>query len=152
MKVARQLSIAILFLLCISSLYGSYQMINDSTGSSLGLPYYLLNGTVFDSYAPIGWILFSVVGVFSGVTIICIMKKTRFYSFLIMLQGVLLCIFIFMLMLLLAETFLVQYLFIAAGIALIGLGVLQNQRRIAVEAEKKLYTPQKSHPHKHRKD
>src|ERR1700733_10229182 len=112
MKTARQLSIAILFLLCVTALYGGYQMISDPTGSSLSLPYYLLNGTVFTSYAPIGWIVLLVIGVFSGIIILCIARKTRFYSFLIILQGVLVCIFIFIQMLLLGETFVIQYIFI----------------------------------------
>ena len=40
MKAARQLSIIILAFLCASALYGSYEMIIDPTGNSLGLPFY----------------------------------------------------------------------------------------------------------------
>ena len=151
MKVARQLSIAILLSLCGGALYGSYHMITDPTGNSLGLPFYLLNGTVFSDYAIIGWILLFTVGVFSAVTIFSIVQKLSIYSFLIMLQGVILTIFIIMQMLLLGETFLIQYVFLAVGVGLIGLGALQNQRKIVVESERKINPAPKSHHHKHRK-
>jgi hypothetical protein len=151
MKAARQLSIAILVTLFAASLFGSYQMIMDPSGNSLGLPYYLLNGTIITSYASIGWVSLFTLSLFSAVVIICILLKSSIYSFLIILQGVILCIFVLIVILLLGEIFLVQYLFIAAGIGLVGLGILQNQRKIAIESERKNETPPKSHHHKHRK-
>jgi hypothetical protein len=151
MKAARQLSIAILFVLCITAFYAGYHMVSDPTGSSLGLPFYLLNGSVFTSYAMIGWLLLFMVGVFSVVTIICIKLKSSIYSFLIMLQGVILFVFIVIQMLLLGETFIIQYAFLIAGIALIGLGALQFQRKIVIESKQKTDMPVKSHHHKHRK-
>jgi hypothetical protein len=154
MKTARQLSIFLLLTTGITAFYAGYNMITDPTGSSLGLPFYLLNGTVFTSYAITGWILLITVGIFSSLTIICIFSRFRFYSFLIMLQGVFLCIFIIVQMLLLGETFIIQYVLLIIGGGLIGLGALQNQRKIVVDAEKKLQvkgTGVKSHHHKHRK-
>jgi hypothetical protein len=137
MKAARQLSVTILALLCASALYGSYQMIIDPTGNSLGLPFYLLDGTILSSYAVIGWILLFTVGIFSPVIILFILLRINIYSFLIMLQGVILCIFIFVQMFLLWASFWIQFVFLAAGIALIVLGALQNQQKIVVEAGQK---------------
>jgi hypothetical protein len=137
MKTARQLSIAILLFLCGSALYGSYQMITDPTGNSLGLPFYLLNGTILSSYAVVGWILLFTVGVFCPVIILFILLRSDVYSFLIMFEGVILCIFIFVQMFLLWATFWVQYVYLVTGFALIILGALQNQWTIAVEAERK---------------
>ncbi len=152
MKAARQLSIAILVILACTAFYISYHLITDATGSSLGFPTYLLNGTVFNNYAVVGWIMLFTVGLFSITVVGCIIRKMRIYSFLIMLQGVIITIFIFLAMILLDEIFLVQYLFLAAGIILISLGFLQNQRKIIVESEKQMHQPaQKSHHHKHRK-
>ncbi len=153
MKTARQLSIFLLLITAISSFYAGYQMITDPTGSSLSLPFYLLNGTVFSSYAITGWILLITVGIFSSLTVICIISRFRFYSFLIMLQGVFLCIFIIVQMLLLGETFIIQYVLLIIGGGLIGLGALQNQRKILVDTEKNLHikTGVKSHHHKHRR-
>jgi hypothetical protein len=151
MKTARQLTIAILAILCVTALYGSYHMITDPSGSSLGLPYYLLNGTIFNSYLAGGWILFFTVGILSAVVIICIWKKTRNYSFMTLVQGVVLCIFVIAQIVLLPQSFMIQYVYLFAGLLLIALGVLQNQRKIVVETEKKFKAAPKSHHHKHRK-
>lgn len=153
MRTARQLSIFLLAISGISALYTGYQMISDPTGNSLGLPFYLLNGTVFSDYSLPGWVILGTVGVFSLVIILSIMRKIKIYSFLIMLQGVIICILIILQMILLSETFVLQYVSLILGGALIGLGALQYQRRIAVEAEHKAnpHVAPKSHHHKHRK-
>ncbi len=130
MKTLRRISLVLLLILCSSALYSGLHMINDPSGNSLRLPFYLLYETVFNDYISIGWILLTVVGFFSFFVIVLILFKTRVYSFFIILQGVFLCIFIFVQLLLLNETFWVQYLFLAMGIALIYLGALQNQERI----------------------
>ena len=137
MKTARQLSVVILLLLGISALYGSYCMITDPTGNSLGIPFYLLNGTIFSDYAMIGWILLSTVGIFSTFVLLLIFFKSSIYSFFVILQGVLIFIFIFVQMLLIGESFFVQYIFLAQGIALIGLGTFQNQGKISREVDRK---------------
>ncbi len=151
MRNARNLSIAILLLLCLAAIFSSYYMITDPTGSSLGLPFYLLNGTVFSDYLAIGWTTLIIVGLFSIFVMIQINQKAKRYSFFIMLQGVLLVIFTIMQMVLFSETFLVQYVSLFLGVALIGLGAIQNQHKIAVETEKKPMPAPKSHHHKHRK-
>ena len=153
MRTARQLSIFLLAISGISALYTGYQMISDPTGNSLGLPFYLLNGTVFSDYSLPGWVILGTVGVFSLVIILSIMRKIKIYSFLIMLQGVIICILIILQMILLSETFVLQYVSLILGGALIGLGALQYQRRIAVELEHKAnpHVAPKSHHHKHRK-
>lgn len=137
MKTARQLSVVILLLLGISALYGSYCMITDPTGNSLGVPFYLLSGTIFSDYTMIGWILLCTVGIFSSFVLLLIFFKSSIYSFFVILQGVLVCIFIFVQMLLIGETFLVQYIFLALGIALIVLGAFQNQGKISREVDRK---------------
>ncbi len=151
MKSARQLSIAMLALTGITALFLSYYMITEPSGSSLGFPVYLLNGSMFSDYATPGWILLVTVGLLSMFVIVMITLRNRYYSVLIMLQGAIVCLFVFMAILLLDETFLIQYLFLAAGILLIALGVLQYQRKIMSETKKPEHPVQKSHHHKHRK-
>lgn len=150
MKTARQLSLFLLFLTVLPALYVGFQMVLDPTGSSLGLPYYLLNGSGLNSYSIPGWVMLIVVVLFGVFTIICIMRKARFYSFLIILQGVLLGVFILAQMVLLQEAFIIQYIILMIGAALIGLGILQNQRKIVVDTEKKFREGKSSH-HKHRR-
>lgn len=153
MKAARQLSVAILLLVFVTALFGSYHMITDPTGSSLGFPFYLLNGSIFTDYYVVGWILLFTVALFSGAVLLLIIRKNWYYSVFIMIQGVIVCMFVFIEWLLLGETFIIQYVFLILGFALIGLGALQNQRKIAVDSERKAH-PQlqsRSHHHKHRK-
>ncbi len=150
MKAARQLSLFLLLLTAFAALYIGIQMIIDPTGSSLGLPFYLLNGSILSNYAVPGWIMIVTVALFGFVTVICILWKSRFYSFLILLQGVLLFVFIIAQIFLLQETFIVQYVVLIISAALIGLGVLQNQRKIVVDTEKK-FKQAKSHHHKNRR-
>lgn len=126
MKTLRIISAIILIVLCISACYGSYHMINDPSGHSLELPFYLLYETIFNNYQSIGWILLIVFGVLSFFILIMMLLRSRFYSFFIILQGVLLCIFIFVQLLLLNTIFWIQYLYLAFGVALIYLGVLQK--------------------------
>ncbi|MDB5209992.1 MAG: hypothetical protein JWQ30_819 [Sediminibacterium sp.] len=135
MKTARQLSVVILLLLDVSALYGSYCMIMDPTGNSLGAPFYLLNGTVFSDYAIIGWILLFTVGIFSSFILLLIFFKSTIYSFFVILQGVILCIFIFVQILLIRKTFILQYAFLLMAISLIALGALQNQGKIIGEVD-----------------
>ncbi len=153
MKAARQLSVAILLLIFVTALFGSYHMITDPTGSSLGLPFYLLNGSIFTDYYTVGWILLFTVALFSGVVSLLVIRKNWYYSIFIMIQGVIICMLVFIEWLLLGETFIVQYVFLILGMALIGLGALQNQRKIAVDSERQARSqPQsRSHHHKHRK-
>jgi hypothetical protein len=152
MKAARQLTIALLTVISLSALYIGYQLIADPTGASLGLPFYLLNGTLLTSYAIMGWMMVFTLGLLSALIVILIIIKSRYYSFMAIVQGVIVCLVIFLQWLLLNETFAVQYVYLIMGIALIGLGVLQYQRRIAYEsAGKHIHTAPKSHHHKHRR-
>ena len=135
MKTLRLISLALLVVVCTAALYGSYHMITDPSGRSLGLPFDLLFETVFNDYVSIGWILLIVVGLFSFLVIVLILLKHRLYSFYIILEGLFLCIFIFVQLLLLQATLLIQYVFLLIGVALIYFGALQNQRKIEKEAK-----------------
>jgi hypothetical protein len=149
MRNARQLSIFLLLISGIASLYWGYNMVTDPTGNSLGLPFYLLNGSIFSDYTMPGWVLLITVGVFSLAVVFCIYRRVRIHPSLIMLQGVIIFVFVIMQMLLLGDSFMIQYFFLVLAAALIGLGILQNQRRIAGDV--KPAPMQKSHPHKNRK-
>lgn len=151
MRVARQLSVFLLLVTGIVALYGGIRMIADPTGNSLGLPFYLLNGSVFSDYTTPGWVLLITVGLFSMAVLICIQQKVRIYPSLIMLQGVIIFVFVVIQMLLFGETFIIQYFFLVLALGLIGLGILQNQGRIAGDTAYKANPVTKSHPHKHRR-
>lgn len=135
MKTLRFISLLLLLILCGAALYGGYHMISDPSGNSLRLPFYLLYETVFSDYSSIGWILLIVVGFFSFFVIVLTLLNSKAYPFFTILQGVFLCIFIFVQLLLLHESFIIQYVLLAIGIALIYLGALQSQRTIEQEGE-----------------
>lgn len=126
-------------------------MISDPTGNSLGLPFYLLNGSIFSDYAMPGWVLLLTVGIFSVVVIACTLQKVRIHPAMIMLQGVIIVGFVIIQMLLLGETFIIHYVFLIIGAALIGLGILQNEGRMAADIKPRPNPLPKSHHHKHRK-
>jgi hypothetical protein len=151
MRTARQLSIFLLFVSAIIALYAGYHMVTDPTGNSLGLPFYLLNGSVFSDYTMPGWVLLVTIGISSLLVITSIFLRIVIYPSLIMFQGVVIFVFVIIQMLILGETFVIQYFFLILGAGLIGLGILQNQRRIATDVEHKPHPIQKSHPHKHRR-
>ncbi|MBV9986138.1 MAG: hypothetical protein JO301_00550 [Chitinophagaceae bacterium] len=137
MKTARQLSAFVLLIAGSIAIYGGIHLILDPTGNSLGFPFYLLNGTIFPDYLLTGWILLLTVGVSSVLITICVLQKLSWYSFLVMVQGAVICVYVFIMMLLLGETFPIEWVYLILGIALIGLGVLQNQRRLIVEAQRR---------------
>lgn len=151
MKTARQLSVCILLIASAISLYGGLHLVMDPTGSSLHFPFYLLNGSLFTDYLLMGWILLVTVGVFSLLVVAAILTKYAYYSFMMMVQGVIVCVYVLVMMLLLGETFMIEYVYLILGTILIGLGALQNQRKIVVEAQRRLTPQAKSHHHKHRR-
>lgn len=130
MKTLRFISLLLLVIICSAALFGGCHMVHDPSGDSLGLPAYLLYETVFNDYSSIGWLLLIVVGFFSLFVTVLVLCKSRVYYFFIILQGVVLCIFIFVQLLLLHETFTIQYVFLGIGAVLIYLGVLQNQQKL----------------------
>jgi hypothetical protein len=136
MKKARRLSIGILLLTGFFSLYGGIELVNDPTGSSLKFPFRLLSHTIFPDYRMIGWALIVTVGLFSITIIICTLIKTTCYSFQIMVQGVIICAYVFLMLLLLQQAFVLEFIFLVFGLGLIFLGAHQYQRKIVVEAKK----------------
>lgn len=138
MKTARRLSFLLLLLAGIPSLYTGISLIADPTGSSVRFPFPLLRGTIFRDYMMIGWILTVTVGVGCMLLAVCVLLKTSFYSFGLMLQGIIICMYVFIMMLLLGKTFLVEYLFLCTGMAMVFIGLVQYQRKIASDASKSL--------------
>jgi hypothetical protein len=137
MKTARRLSVLILLTTSVLALFGGIHLIIDPTGNSLHIPYYLLSGTFFRDYRLIGYIIALTIGCFSLFLVICILLKTNYYSVGLMLQGVIICMYTFIMMLLAGNAVFVEYLFLVLGTVMIALGVWQYQRKITVEARKK---------------
>lgn len=117
-------------------------LINDPTGESAHFPFYLLHGTIFSDYHRPAWILVLLVGVSSLLIILMILANAGWYPILVMLQGFIICVFDFIMMLLLPETFPIEYLYLLLGLSLIVLGVGQYQHKM-IEYARRRSAPKK---------
>lgn len=149
MKTVRQLSIAVLVLVCAVNLYAGARMITDPTGNSLGLPFYLLNGSAFKDYTIPGWILFIGFGVLSLFTIIVTLKKMPWYPTAIVVQGLVIVAVVITQMIMLGDDFFLQYFFLMMGFFLVALGFLQNQMKKNSAQNHSAGHNQQHHNHRH---
>ncbi|HCL05168.1 MAG TPA: hypothetical protein DHW64_04030, partial [Chitinophagaceae bacterium] len=124
MKAARQLTIAMLTLAVIAALYSGYSLISDPTGSSLGIPFYWLNGTMFKDFTTPGWIILLAIGVLGLITIATVIKRIRHFHLLVIVQGAIICILVIAQMIIIGEENMLQYLFLMMGMAIAIVGGL----------------------------
>lgn len=127
MKAARQLTIAMLTLAVIAALYSGYSLISDPTGSSLGIPFYWLNGTMFKDFSTPGWIILLAIGVLGIITIATVIKRIRHFHLLVIVQGTIICILVIAQMIIIGEENMLQYLFLMMGMAIAIVGGLLSQ-------------------------
>ncbi len=93
MKQTRFLSF---FLLLLSGLLGiirGYNLIKNPSGNSILFPYsiYPIKDSVFSNYHTLGWIVMILIGVFSIITLVCMLFKKRFFSYLMIAEGIFIC-------------------------------------------------------------
>ena len=129
MKRYRKIS---LILLSISSLIGlvrGYRMTMYHGGNTviLAYPQDVISDSVFSNYVILGWILFTLVGVFSVLTIVSILTRIRNYAYLIIVEGIF-ALFFVLTHILLTEFLPVHLMVLPICISLIVLGVLQTPR------------------------
>lgn len=127
MKAARQLTIAMLLLAVVSALYTGYNLISDPTGSTLGIPFYWLNGTMFKDFTTPGWIILLAIGVLGIVTVGTVLKRIRHFHVLVIVQGAVICLLVIAQMIIIGEENMLQYLFLMLGMAIAIVGGLLSQ-------------------------
>ncbi len=137
MKAARQLTIAMLTLAVVAALYSGYSLITDPTGSSLGIPFYWLNGTMFKDFTTPGWIILLAIGVFGAITIATIIKRIRHFHLMVIIQGAIICILVIAQMIIIGEENMLQYLFLMLGMAIAIVGGLLSQADKKAEVKNK---------------
>ncbi len=74
----------------LGALFGGYSLMKDPSGSQIQLPANLLEHSPFSSYFIPGLILFCFNGVFSIVALFAVLLKLQKYTFLVILQGLIL--------------------------------------------------------------
>lgn len=127
MKAARQLTIAMLVLAAGAALYVGYQLIADPTGSTLNIPVYFLNGTMFKNFSTPGWIILLSIGVLGLITITTVVKRVRHFHTVVVVQGAIICVLVIAQMIIIGEEYILQYLFLMLGMAIAIVGGLLSQ-------------------------
>lgn len=132
MKKLRVATIIILFFNAISGLFGGICLIIDPSGKMMQMPIEWLAPTPFTNFLIPGIILFLFIGLFSLLVAILTIIKSKYYEYLIILEGVILFIWlsveIIMLKLFYAPLHIPYYL---VAFALLNLGYLLNKKRLA---------------------
>lgn len=91
---ARTIALVLLFFLGISALIPGIFMVMDPAGTGMGLPLDLLDHTPFTDFLIPGIILGLIIGILSLVFGILVYKNHRFQAWMILFQGVVLCIWL----------------------------------------------------------
>jgi hypothetical protein len=94
--IVKTISIILLLVNGTGAVYGGFQLITDPSGSKLQIPISFLEQSPFQSYLIPGIILLIVNGVFSFITFSAIFLNTKNYQWFIIIQGILLCGWIIM--------------------------------------------------------
>jgi len=94
MKAARQLTIAMLVLAASAAIFVGFHLITDPTGSTLSIPVYFLNGTMFKDFSTPGWIILLSIGVLGIITIFTVVKRIRHFHTVVVVQGAIICVLV----------------------------------------------------------
>ncbi len=127
MKAARQLTIAMLVLAAGAALFLGYHLITDPTGSSLSIPVYFLNGSMFNDFSTPGWIILLSIGILGIITIITVVKRIRHFHTVVVIQGAIICALVISQMIIIGEEYILQYIFLMLGMAIAIVGGLLSQ-------------------------
>lgn len=127
MKAARQLTIAMLVLAVSAALFVGYHLITDPTGSTLSIPVYFLNGTMFKDFSTPGWIILLSIGVLGIITIFTVVKRIRHFHTVVVVQGAIICVLVIAQMIIIGEEYILQYVFLMLGMAIAIVGGLLSQ-------------------------
>jgi len=129
MKRYRKISIFLLSLSTLIGLIRGYRMTLYPDGNSILFPYPkdMIKASIFSNYTVLGWIVFSLVGIFSGIVLGCVLFKTRRYAYLIIAEGIFTSFFLFTHFIFTGFSY-VHIIFFPLCIGMIVIGILQTPR------------------------
>jgi hypothetical protein len=129
MQRLRKISICLLSITSLLGLVRGYRMSNYLGDESVLYPYSsdTIRATVFSNYAILGWIVFSLIGLFSLLVIAAIVKKMRNFGYLIIVEGIFIT-FLTAIHILLTGFVVIHFFVIPICFAVIILGILQVPR------------------------
>jgi hypothetical protein len=132
MKKIKVATIIILLFNAVSGLFGGLSLIIDPSGKMMQMPIEWLAPSPFTDFLIPGIILLLFIGLFSLLVAILTIIKSKYYEYLVILEGVILFIWlsveIIMLKLFYAPLHIPYYL---VAFALLNLGYLLNKKRLA---------------------
>jgi hypothetical protein len=129
MKRNRSISIILLSISAIAGLVRGFRMARYTAGDFIlsAYPQELIRDSIFTNYSILGWILFFLVGVFSLVVLVCILRRVRNYGYLIVVEGVFLSFFSLTHILITGFSIIHVFIF-PLCIATIAVGILQTPK------------------------
>jgi hypothetical protein len=129
MQRLRKISICLLSITSLLGMLRGWRMSSYVGDDSVIYAYSrdTIRSTVFSNYVILGWIVFSLIGLFSLLVIASIVKKIRNYGYLIIVEGIFLT-FLTAIHILLTGFVVIHFFVIPICFAVIILGVLQVPR------------------------
>ena len=129
MQRLRKISICLLSITSLLGMFRGWRMSSYVGDDSVMYAYSrdTIRSTVFSNYVILGWIVFSLIGLFSLLVIASIVKKIRNYGYLIIVEGIFLT-FLTAIHILLTGFVVIHFFVIPICFAVIILGVLQVPR------------------------
>ena len=119
MKIARQISIALLVVTAASAIYGSYHFITDPTGQTIGYSLAEIKSSPFKDYLIPGWLMLIFLGIGSVVSCGLTMQEEESYTSYIMGQGAICLVWVLVQSIMLQHLYIIQIAFVIIGTALL---------------------------------
>lgn len=123
-SISRIIAIILLFLTGVNALVAGYLFILDPSGNKMGMDVSYLQYSPFQSFLIPGLVLFFVNGILNVLAGILCIKKVSRYPLLIVLQGLLLCGWIVVQILMVRDINLLHGIMFTIGVALISCGFI----------------------------
>lgn len=132
-------ALILLVLLGISAIFGGGALIIDPSGNLNGMPVSLLEHSPFSTFLIPGLILFLFNGVSSVVIAILVIRKYRYYSELVISQGIIQDVWIIVQLFMIKSIHFLHYIYFIVGALLIISGIILRQKNKTFRTMKTLY-------------
>lgn len=130
MRIIRVAIVCILFLVALNALVAGYLFMSDPSGAGLHITVSRLQHSPFTDYFIPGLVLFFAIGILGLFTAIITILNWRYYSWVIMMQGVVLLGWIVIQIAMLQELNFLHYIFITISALLLFFGYrLRNHKK-----------------------
>lgn len=129
-KLIRSCIIILLLLNGVGALYGGSSLIRYPDGSGLGMTVDILKQSPFTNFLIPGIILLIINGIGSVVVLVTIIFNLRKQYFLVIGQGIVLCLWIIVQIMMIRQIIQLHYIMFAIGMLLIVLAYLLRKKRI----------------------